>query len=225
MLYVEDERKIRQAYMRLLKNYFQHVWTAENGEEALELYHQNGPEIIIADILMPKIDGLQLIEHIRKNDFDTRVILLTAHSEKEKLLKAAELHISKYLIKPVKKKELLQAIELAGKQLEKIKGEILGFSNGCIFRVRSKRLLCQNHEVELTKNESIFLSILASDPEYYFSIEEISTLFYIRYDKDLSSNAVKALIKRLRKKIPGNFIENRFGYGYRLLLSAVLTPF
>jgi len=57
LLFVEDEKKIRSAYVRLLENYFTKVVSAENGEEALELYQEERPDIIIADILMPKVDG------------------------------------------------------------------------------------------------------------------------------------------------------------------------
>ncbi len=224
LLFVEDEKKIRSAYVRLLENYFTKVVSAENGEEALELYQEERPDIIIADILMPKVDGLELIEKIRRSDYDTRVILMTAHSDKERLLKATELNISKYLIKPVKKRVLLESIELTVKQLEKIKGYVVSFSESCSYNLRSHSLLCRGVDIGLTKNESFFLSIIASDPDRFFSVEEISNLFFTRFNKDLSLNAIKALIKRLRKKVPCDFLENRFGYGYRLLRTHLENP-
>ena len=216
LLYVEDEEKIRSAYVRLLERHFHEVLSARNGVEALKIYERYRPDIIVADIMMPEMDGLRLIKHIREEDQTTRVLFLTAHGDRERLLEAAELGISKYLIKPVKKGDLLESIERAVRQLEKIGGVLLRLAGDCTYHLRTGRITCRDNEPALTKNESILLSILASDPDTYLSIDEISLQFYTKHDKDLSPDAVKAIIKRLRKKVCSEIIENRFGHGYRL---------
>ncbi|WP_201352720.1 response regulator transcription factor [Hydrogenimonas urashimensis] len=217
LLYAEDDYGIRSAYKRLFNKFFKKVITVANGAEAFNVYEELHPDIIIADILMPQMDGLQFIKRIRNDDFITRVILLTAYSDRERLLKATELNITRYLIKPVKKNDLLQTVEIAVQQLEKLKGKVVAISDNCTFNLHSHILECCGEEIKLTKSESLFLTIIASNPEKIFSSEEISSIFFTRYDKDLSTEAIKAIIKRLRKKIPFNFIENRFGYGYRLM--------
>ena len=218
LLYVEDEEKIRSAYVRLLQRYFHEVLSARNGVEALKIYERYRPDIIVADIVMPVMNGLRFVEYVREEDQTTRVLFLTAHGDRERLLEAAELGISKYLVKPVKKRDLLESIERAVRQLEKIGGVLLRLACDCVYHLRTGRITCRGKELALTRNESILLSILASDPGTYLSIDEIALRFYTKHDKDLSAEAVKAVIKRLRKKVCGEMIENRFGHGYRLSL-------
>jgi len=216
-LYAEDEETIRNAYLHFLSHYFETVIGACDGEEALELYRKHKPDLVIADIVMPKLDGLSLIETIRRHDDTTRSILLTAYSDQARLLKATELNITKYLIKPVRKQALKEAIDRAVSQLDKIKSTILKLTGGYTFYKDREILMYKGEPMPLSKNEQLFISILASEPVHFLSISKVSELFYIKYDKDLSENAVKSLIKRLKKKLPDKLIENRFGLGYRLL--------
>ena len=126
VLFAEDEEIIRNSYLNFLSLYFETVIVAKDGEEALKLYKKHNPDLVITDIVMPKIDGLTLIKMIRQNDDITRTILLTAYSEQEQLLKATELNITKYLIKPVKKQALKEALDRAIFQLEKINNSPYG---------------------------------------------------------------------------------------------------
>jgi len=154
---------------------------------------------------------------IRQNDDITRSILLTAYSEQEKLLKATELNITKYLIKPVRKQAFEEALNRAISQLEKLNDSILSLIGNFTFHKEDQLLMYKGEPLPLSRNEQLFISILASEPTYFFSIRKISELFYLRYNKDLSNDAIKSLIKRLKKKLPDKLIENRFGMGYRIL--------
>jgi len=101
ILVAEDETKLLHTMVEYLQLFFTHVYAAENGLRAYELYLEKHPDIIIADIHMPLLDGLSLIKKIRREDRKTKIIITTAHSDKEKLLQAIELNLVKYLIKPV----------------------------------------------------------------------------------------------------------------------------
>ncbi|WP_353662686.1 response regulator [Hydrogenimonas sp. SS33] len=217
VLYAEDEEIIRNAYIRVLSRYFKTVIGAKDGEEALKLYERHKPDIVIADIVLPGLSGLSLIERIRQSDDTTRTILMTAYSDTEKLLKATELNITKYLIKPVKKETLKEAIERAVQQLEKLKKPLLPLAGKFSYNKKENLLLYNGEPLTLSQNEECFISILTSKPGDFFPVAKIAELFYLNYDKDLSGNAVKSLIKRLRKKLPEKLIENRFGAGYRIL--------
>ena len=106
ILIVEDELKLLEAYSKYLSLFCDQVFTATNGEEALEKYSKYKPDIILTDINMPKLDGIEFIEEIRKLEKKTKVIILTSHTETKYLLRAIELHLVTYLLKPVKMDKL-----------------------------------------------------------------------------------------------------------------------
>ena len=113
ILIAEDEKQLLNSMLEYLELFFEKVYTAEDGQTAYEIYKKERPDIIISDINMPYLDGLTMIEKIRKKDLQTKIIITTAHSEKEKLMQAIELHLVKYLVKPVqsdKLKELLLSL-------------------------------------------------------------------------------------------------------------------
>ena len=106
ILLAEDEEELREFLKEYLQIFFTKVHTAESGDEAYKLYEDKKPDIIITDINMPSMDGLTLISKIREDDSDTKIIVMSAHSEEEKLLKAIELHLETYLIKPINAEKL-----------------------------------------------------------------------------------------------------------------------
>lgn len=115
LLFVEDNETIRFLYNRLLSSRVEKFYIAENGKEGLDLYQKYKPELIITDISMPIMDGLEMIGHIKKTDPDVKVIVMSAYSIKEYFLEAINLGVKGYLIKPVEAKKLFGLIdELAG---------------------------------------------------------------------------------------------------------------
>ena len=106
ILIAEDEEKLLHSMVEYLQLFFTYVFAAKDGMHALEIYEKEKPDIIVADIHMPQLDGLSMIEKIRKKDEHTKIIITTAHSDKEKLLQAIELHLVKYLVKPVESSTL-----------------------------------------------------------------------------------------------------------------------
>ena len=93
ILYAEDENGIRDTVCDVLELYVDNVITACDGQEALELYTQYKPSILLLDICMPIRDGLEVLKIIRETDLTTPVIIMTAHTEKEYLMDAVELYI------------------------------------------------------------------------------------------------------------------------------------
>lgn len=101
VLYVEDNDTVRNQMQSVLGALFRDLYIAEDGQIGLELYKQCNADIVITDITMPNMNGLEMIEQIQKINPDTSFIIVTAYSQKENLLKALELGISKYLVKPM----------------------------------------------------------------------------------------------------------------------------
>ena len=111
LLYVEDERVTREQISRILQRIVTELYVAENGQEGLALYREKRPDIIMSDIMMPLMNGLEMAREIRKMDHDSQIIMLTAYSDTEYLLECISLGINQYVQKPVDFSQLSTAIE------------------------------------------------------------------------------------------------------------------
>jgi len=112
ILYVEDEQSIREGYVKALSRLCDTLYIAENGKDGLELYKEHKPDIIISDIKMPIMNGIEMVKEIRKiNPDECCIIFTTAHSDNGYLFEALELQVSSYLLKPVQKNILKSKIE------------------------------------------------------------------------------------------------------------------
>jgi len=117
ILYVEDEDDVREGYSRALNRISKKLYTAENGSIGLELYKTHNPDIVISDIRMPIMNGLDMVKQIKEINPDANIIFTTAHSESSYLLEAIELHVDGYLLKPVQKKSMITLIEKIARTL------------------------------------------------------------------------------------------------------------
>ncbi len=112
ILYVEDEQSIREGYAKALDRLCDKLYIAQNGQEGLELYKEHSPDIIISDIKMPVMNGIEMVRAIRKiNPDECCIIFTTAHSDSGYLFEALELQVNGYLLKPVQKNILKSKIE------------------------------------------------------------------------------------------------------------------
>jgi len=111
VLYVEDNLDISEEVSFFLENYVKELYVANNGEEGLAAYEKYKPDIIISDIQMPKMNGLEMIEKIRKVDSIVPIIVTTAFNEADYLLRAIRLHVDEYQIKPLNMKSLMRSLE------------------------------------------------------------------------------------------------------------------
>ncbi len=218
ILFVEDEQAIRENYVTYLKMLFSEVYEAENGEKAYELYKLKKPDIMIIDINIPKLNGLDLLEKIRENDYSTKAIILTAYTDKSFLLKAAELKLTKYLVKPVTRKDLKEAIDLTINELLRfnvIAIQKIDLSDEYSWNFQLRELKHHNRIVELTNKEKILLGLLFSHKNRVFTYDEISEYVW-GYDDSITLNGLKNIVKRLRKKLPEDTILNIFNEGYKI---------
>ncbi|RLA72406.1 MAG: hypothetical protein DRG30_07400 [Epsilonproteobacteria bacterium] len=124
VLFVDDEDGVRGSYEKLLNMWVSKVYTASNGKEGLEIYENHPLDLIITDIKMPIMSGLEMTAHIKRKNPDFPVVITTAHQEPELLLDAIEYHVDAYIIKPIVKKELKKHLKNIGKILH-LEKEIL----------------------------------------------------------------------------------------------------
>ena len=109
-LYVEDEDFIRDSFSLMLKRYFKELFIAKNGKEGLEIYKEKRPDIIISDIRMPEMDGIEMAKKIKEINPKAYIIFITAFSDIEYLKEAIEIGVEGYITKPIDRKILLKKL-------------------------------------------------------------------------------------------------------------------
>jgi len=111
VLYVEDEEIARKEMSKFLKRRIGQLHVAENGKEGLKAYEEFKPDIIIADLIMPVMGGLEMLQKIRKKDTDCFVMITSALADVDSILETVDIGIDKYIIKPVDTDKILEALE------------------------------------------------------------------------------------------------------------------
>lgn len=147
VLYVEDNDSLRENAAKLLSKIFETVYAAEDGVKGLEDYKAFHPDIVITDIKMPNMSGLELAAHIREISLDTKILIMSAFDDKENLHKAIDIGVSSFLAKPVAMKELV-------KELRKIVKEITDINNKNIFLANIKNVFNYQSSMVLMMDES-----------------------------------------------------------------------
>ncbi len=117
ILYVEDEKYIRDGYTRALKRVAKEVYTAKNGEEGIEYYKKYKPDIVISDIRMPKKNGILMAQEIKNINPNQVILFTTAYTGENYTLKALDLQIDGYIVKPVDKKKLINKLSIFAKNI------------------------------------------------------------------------------------------------------------
>ena len=215
ILVAEDEDELREYLVEYLQLFFKHVYFAKCGQEALQLYLEKKPNIILSDINMPNIDGLSMISQIREHDLDTKIIIMSAHSDTDKLLKAVELNLVTYLVKPIKLEILKQLLFDTVESLKSSSNKVL-LGNDMYWNKIENRLYLNTEHIILKDKESTLMELLCLNTDKTFSNENIFNHLYAKNDKEYSEYAITSLIKRLRSKLPRNIIQNEYGSGYKI---------
>ncbi len=212
ILCVEDEDGIRDVIINTLKYYFDEVYEAKDGNEGYEIYLDYKPKIILSDIQMKNCDGIELVKKIRKDDFNTTIIMLTAHSNEEYLIDLINLNINYFILKPLNLKKLNEALlKYLNKSLEPIV-----LSKDLILNLQKRELVYQGVEtIALRKREKEFLQLLYERRGGILSYVDIEEELW--KDKDMTTYALKSFIKELRAKLPINIIKNIPQEGYTLI--------
>lgn len=220
ILYVEDEKQTREEMASFLKELTSFLFVASSGEEALKIYHKKRPHIIISDINMPKLNGIEFIKQIRAKDLKTPIILLTAYNDVEYLLPAANLNIQSYIIKPITKLKIQQVLKDAINILEMNNSLYIRLNEELDYDKTSSEVIHQKIEKEkLNKKEKELLNLLLDNSNRVVSYEEIEGKIWIQNDEVMTSMALRTVVKNLRKKTSTRLIKNVSGHGYKIILS------
>ena len=220
LLFVEDEVEVRKNYAEYLRRYFQEVYEVGDAQEAYKVYKEKHPSILVIDVNLPGESGINFLKRVREYDMAVKAIMLTAMSDVQTLLSVSDLKLTKYLVKPISRQELHEALELAIEEMNRYSisaNDLVMMRDGYHWDKRLKKLYKDNIEQSLTNKEVALLSVLFSNTNQVHSSEDI--IFELWYDIDSNKlNSLKTIIKKLRKKLPEDTIKNVFGVGYRIVL-------
>lgn len=216
ILFVEDTKSIRDAYLKTIKRFFTTVYIAQDGQEAYDLYLEYSPDIILSDITMPRLNGIELSKLIRENDQKTKLILLTALYDKETLLEAIPLNLIEYLVKPVGLKDLQKVFERCYKEISNLDKQKITINKTFVYDYEKKLLVENSKEIKLTKNEISLIEFFLDNRNRVFSSEEIFDSVWDDYDYSMTK--LRSLINRLHKKTTIKLFESSYGIGYKLIV-------
>lgn len=215
VLYAEDEEGIRKNIADSLQYYVKEVIEASNGEEAFRLYEEKKPDIILSDIHMPILNGIEFVKKVRAINRKIPIVMITAHTDKKYLLEAVQLHMEKYLVKPVELEPLFEVLEQCVEVLEVNKIVTLKVDESYSYDYDRKELKYKDQSIILNRKEMLFFEVLISNQNRITSYEELQDKVW--GDDIMTDSALRSLVRNLRKKLPTDIIFNLSGTGYRFV--------
>jgi DNA-binding response OmpR family regulator len=208
-LYIEDEVDVLQNISELLSHFFKDFYTASDGESGYQLFMQNAIDVLLVDIELPNINGIDLIKKIRKTHKNLPIVVISAYTKTDYLLESIELNLEKYIVKPLTSRKIHLLLETLNSDFTD--DEIMVLDENILIHKNASLLTIGDAEAALTKKELEFLTIIAR--KNIVSYDEITELWH---DDIPTENAIRSFIKHLRKKLPEDLIKNRNAVGYYL---------
>ena len=214
LLYVEDEEAIRAQISEFLNRYVGSLIAVASAEEALIAYKENKPNLLLLDVNLPGKNGLTLAEEIRKKDHNVRIIVSTAYTDKEFLLQAVELELTRYLVKPVTGSDLIEAMQKALEEMNRLfeSPKNVNLGQGFIYNTKRKIVLHEKNLIKLRKKELELLEFFIKHQNQTLSYETLE--YSLWADTPMSRDAIRAQIRNLRKKLYPQIIQNITAIGY-----------
>jgi len=209
---VEDEQKLADLLRDAIGEYFGDFWVMYDGKSGLEAAQKYKPDIVITDITMPHMNGLEMSALLREERDDLPIVILSAYSDKNYLLSAIDMGVTKYLIKPFDPDQLLDVLCHIARRLRIDTRVQLISPFGYDYDIQ--KLFVGDEIVKLSKRENNFINMLLASPNYFMSSGDIKLSLWD--DEDASDERLRVFINRLRSKTDQKLIVNVIGQGYYL---------
>ena len=223
ILVVEDDKNVANLVTTYFENEKWNVKNAFDGEVALDIAYSESFDLVVLDLMLPKLSGIEFIKEYR-NEYNTPVIMLTAKITESDIIKGLDLGADDYVTKPFSPKELVSRVKAIFRRIDKqnlfAKKKILSLKNMQI-DVNLKKVLMNDVKVNLTPKEFSILQNLCSYPGKIYSRQEIIDLVF-GLDFDGFDRTIDTHIANLRKKLknadPENdYVASVYGLGYSLI--------
>ena len=220
ILLVDDEQDILEIVGYNLSQEGYQIVTASNGKEAITKAKKEHPHLIIMDVMMPEMDGMEACENIRKIPElqDTIITFLTARSEDYSQVAGFDAGADDYIAKPIKPKVLVSKVQAL---LRRLKG-VEGVSNSSTLNVgnieinrEEYKIVNEGKEIILPRKEFELFYLLATKPGKVFTREEILDKVWGN-EVVVGGRTIDVHIRKLREKIGDNFFKTIKGVGYKI---------
>lgn len=217
ILLVEDTHDVGEAICRRFEAVGHVVDWETDGHAAAEILTFTDYDLVILDVILPGLDGFEILEGLRRKRVDTPVLMLTARSEIDDRVGALDLGADDYLVKPYDARELEARARVLMRRRTGAATNIVTCGDIALDRA-SRSVRVGKREVQLKRREMALLEILASRPGRVFGKDELLDLLF-GFDEAPGVNAIELYIGRLRKKIDGAKarIVTVHGQGYQLV--------
>ncbi|WP_300358679.1 response regulator transcription factor [Fusobacterium sp.] len=217
VLIIEDEKRIRRFLQLELEHEGYIVSTAEDGEEGISKFKKDFFDIILLDLMMPKISGEEVCKTIRKES-EIPIIVLTAKDQLLNKIQLLDMGADDYLTKPFEIEELFARMRVALRNKKGFENNNFIVYESLKLDTNSKKVYKNNKEISLTKKEYNLFLLLLLNKEIVISREKILGEVW-GYDSDIEEKIVDVYINSLRKKIDNDdekYIHTVRGFGYTL---------
>lgn len=218
ILLVDDERQLTDALGAILKQNKYSVDCAYNGEDGLDLASSGIYDLIILDVMMPKIDGFTLLKILRERKLDVPILMLSAKSDLSDKVGGLNLGADDYITKPFNTEELLARIKALLRRKEKFTGDVLSFNDISLDR-DTFELCCNDRKIALGKKEFQILEMLMLNSGKSIDKEKFIEKIW-GYDTNAEYNTIEVYVSFLRKKLIAvnakTEIKSIRGIGYTL---------
>ncbi len=222
ILFVEDEEDLSLIVADTLRGQGYKVITAADGIAGLEKFKSEGADIVVADVMMPKMDGFSMAKEIRKLSPTVPLLFLTAKSTIDDVEEGFEIGANDYLKKPFELRELIVRIKALLRRFSTNRGEGLKYPLGSyMFNVGTQTLSLDGQSVELSHFEARILELLATNIGKTVGASELMFAVWQR-DEPSNRNSLHGYIHKLRRVLsqdPSISIINQRGFGYMLTIS------
>lgn len=213
VLIVEDDEIVLNELFATTSILFKEVFTARNGQDGYLIFEFNKIDIILTDIKMPILDGIEFVNKIREKNAECPIIVLSSYSEQSTLLKMLNLGVDGYLIKPIEFYELVETLLRTTRLYSNKTARLIYFKNNKLFNTATKELFCNSQYIELGSKELLLLELFINNQNKALSKNDIiSTLWPL---DEITDSALKGVLNRLRKKIGEEHIINVKGFGWK----------
>lgn len=216
ILLVDDEQDILDFLSYNLKKEGYKVFTAINGEEALKMIKQITPSLILLDVMMPKMDGIETCQLIRKDlQFSQPIIaFLTSRAEDYSQVAGFEAGADDYITKPIRPRLLISKVTSLLRRLERNDDEVINIHADFLKINRDKYLIELNsNKIILPKKEFELLEMLASKPGNVFTRDQILSTVWGN-EAIVGERTIDVHIRKLREKLGNDYIRTIKGVGY-----------
>lgn len=199
ILLCEDERELSNAIVAILKHHNYTVDAVYDGTDALDYAISGEYDVILLDIMMPKMNGLEVLRQLRKIHVYTPVLVLSAKSEIEDRITGLDMGADDYLPKPFSMAEMLARIRALARRKNEVMENVLTFADLTLDRL-TYELIVKDERIRLSNREFQMIEMLMSHPSVVISTENFMDRIW-GFDSDAEINVVWVYISALRKKL------------------------